>query len=355
MHARGDRAPVDEPCSAGARVLDTGPMLVCHHRAPALAAVLSMGACLPDEGPLFEPVSPANEADPVATEPAPAPAAAPAAPGATAEQAPTPRAIAPAAASEAPTDSVGAAPDAVEPAAASAVPSLCDGPGIIACDTFEAQPVGVFPSGPAWLPELSGCGTHFVDDTGPAASGVRALRASDGGYPECMLHADLGAEDEVFVRTSVFLGADGDLVSQYVSLIELGVGASQDDPELRVGLRPAVGGPCDGNPGLDFTGSGLVGGTATECSGVLLEAERWFCLEVHLSRTDQRASLSVSVDGDTVLQREVVEGAAWAEPGLFVKLGRAAYGESGQGSLWHDDVVVSREPVPCQPPAMGVP
>ena len=170
-----------------------------------------------------------------------------------------------------------------------------------------------------------------------------------------MLHAAVGAEDEVYVRTSVFLGADGDLVSQYLSLIELGVSPSRDDPELRVGLRPAVGGPCDGNPGIDFTASGLVGGTSTDCSGVPLEPERWHCLEVHLSRVGQRASLSLSVDGDAVLERDVVGGPAWAEPELFVKLGRAAYGESSQGSLWHDDVVVSREPVPCEPAAGAAP
>jgi hypothetical protein len=329
-------------------------MLVCHPRAPALVAVLSMGACLPDEGPLFDAV-PAVEEDQPASVPAAVPVAAPAATGATAEQAPVPRAPEPAAPVAAPTAAVNGAPDTIEPTAAAAMASVCDAPGVIACDTFEEQPAGAFPGGAAWLPELSGCGTHFVDDAGPAASGLRALRASDGGYPECMLHADVAAEDEVYVRTSVFLGADGNLLSQYVSLIELGVEASQDDPELRVGLRPALGGPCEGNSGLDLTGSGLVGGTTTECSGVPLEAERWHCLEVHLSRAGQRASLSLSVDGDAVLQRDVVGGPAWAEPGLFVKLGRAAYGESSEGSLWHDDVIVSREPVPCEPTAIGAP
>lgn len=235
------------------------------------------------------------------------------------------------------------------------MPSVCDAEGIIACDTFEAQPAGAFPSGAAWLPELSGCGTHRVDDAGPASSGVRALRAGDGGYPECMLHAAVGAEDELYVRTSVFLGADGDLLSQYVSLIELGVGASRDDPELRIGLRPAVGGPCDGDPGVDFTASGIIGGTSTECSGVPLEAERWYCMEIHLSRVGPLTSLSLSVDGDAVLERDVVGGPGWSEPDRFVKLGRAAYGETSQGSLWHDDVVVSREPVPCEPLTPGAP
>jgi hypothetical protein len=330
-------------------------MLVCRHRAPALAAVLSMGACLPDEGPLFDELPSETEVDRAVTEPAEPPAPAPAATGATLAPASAPPASAPSTPSAAPPDDVGMAPDAIEPAAASTVPSLCSAEGVIACETFEEQSVGTFPSGTAWLPELSGCGTHRVDDTGPAASGIRALRAGDGGYPECMLHAAVGAEDEVFVRSSIFLGAAGDLVSRYVSLIELGVSADRDDPELRIGLRPAVGGPCDGNPGIDVTASGVVGGTSTECSGVPLEAERWHCLEVRLSRAGQRATVSLSLNGAAVLEREVVGGPSWAEPDLFVKLGRAAYGESGQGSLWHDDVVVSRGPIPCEPVAMAAP
>jgi hypothetical protein len=322
-------------------------MPVCRHLAPALAAVLSMGACLPDEGPLFEPVAtaPVAEAPPMAV-----PAALPAARGATDERAPVPVALVPALPAAPPPDTAGpAATSEPAPASAMTMPSLCDAEGLIACETFEEQLVGAFPSGSVWLPELSSCGTHRVDDTGPAASGNRALLASDGGYPECMLHADVGAEAELFVRTSVFVASDGDLLSQYVSLLELGISATRDDPELRVGLRPAEGGPCDGNPGLDVTASGLVGGTTTGCSGVPLEVDRWHCLEVHLSRTGRNASLSVSLDGAAVLEQDVVGGPEWAEPGTVIKLGRAAYGKSGQGALWHDDVVVSRQPVPCEP------
>lgn len=345
--AKGE-GPDRRTCPFLARVVDTGAMLVFRPRASALAVALSLGACLSDEGPLFEPVPPSVEVAPPLPEPAELPATPAAASGTTIERPTTQPALVPTAA----TDEVGDGSDTPEPAPASAI---CDVDGVIACDTFEEQPLGAFPSGSAWLPELSGCGTHRVDDAGPAASGVRALLASDGGYPECMLHAAVGAEDEIYVRTSVFLGADGDLLSQYVSLIELGVSADRDDPELRIGLRPAAGGPCDGTPGLDFTASGLVGGTSTDCSGVPLETERWHCLEVHLSRAGQQASVSLSVDGAAVLARDVVGGSGWAEPSLFVKLGRAAYGQSSQGSLWHDDVVVSRQPIPCEPLAAGAP
>jgi hypothetical protein len=46
---------------------------------------------------------------------------------------------------------------------------------------------------------------------------------------------------------------------------------------------------------------------------------------------------------------DLVGAAGWAGDELYLKLGRAAYGASGPGSLWHDDVAVSREPLPCLP------
>ena len=329
------------------RVVHPAAMFACRHRAPALAAVLTVSACLPDEEPLFDQVAPVN-----VSSSEPAAMAAPTPPAGAVVSAPEQRS-APGAPSVAPTASATGAGFAgtpePEPAPAAPEQGLCDRQGLLACETFEDQLLAQFPAGGAWLPELPGCGTHQVDGSGPAISGVNALRAADGGYPECMLHADIGGEGELHVRTSVFLGPGAELVGQYFSLIELGVSATRDDPELRVGLRPGSGGPCDGVPGIDLTGNGLVGGTVTECSGVPLEQERWHCLEVHVSRAGQSTSVSVSVDGSAVLARDVEVGEAWAEPGRVVKLGRAAYGASGQGSLWHDDIVVSREPVPCEP------
>jgi hypothetical protein len=245
----------------------------------------------------------------------------------------------------------------------------------ILCDTFEDAEENTFPSSASWLPELAGCGSHRVDGTGPSFSGTRALRADDGGYPECMLHADLSDEADVYVRTRVFIGGDetggdgidGDDIggdgpgtggpglggaaplSQYVSLIEFGSREAQDDPELRIGVRPALDSVCPGVPGVDVSGGGLVGGAGTECTGFVLEPERWYCIEVHLARAGRDLSVSVSVDGTELSARDFTGSAAWATSGLFFKVGRASYGASGRGSLWHDDVAVGREPVPCGP------
>jgi len=226
----------------------------------------------------------------------------------------------------------------------------CAGPGLIVCDTFEDKVTGTFPASP-WLPELSSCGTHRVDESGTSVSGAKSLRADAGGYPECMLHAALASEAEVYVRSWVRLGPEPDLRAQYLSLLELGPRAAQDDPELRIGLRPAGGGGlCPALPGLDVSVSGLQSGTATSCSGFALEPERWYCLQAHVKRDSRRLDYELSVDGVSVLSASDVRlGNGWNDQNWFFKVGRAAYGQSPVGSVWHDDVGVGREPLPCGP------
>lgn len=225
----------------------------------------------------------------------------------------------------------------------------CAESSVLVCDGFEAGADGAFPVGGGWLPELAGCGTHQVDGLGPAASGSKALRVDEGGYPECMLHGDLSGENDVYLRTRVLLGAGGSMLDEYVSLLELGSRRAQDDAELRIGLRPAVDSLCPGLPGVDVSGSGLSGGPVTECTGFVLEPERWYCIEGHFTRTGRDLTLSIAIDGAEVLATDFLGEAAWAGNELYVKLGRAAYGASGPGSLWHDEVAVSRAPLPCAP------
>jgi polysaccharide lyase-like protein len=325
--------------------------------AAAAVFALAANACVSDEGDLFAGVEPPSRDDPRMVPLAAQPEASPIAPApptstvSSSEQmiapardlAPLPQAPAAASApSEAAAEADGE-PAAVEPS------NPCEATDLLACDTFESTDVGKFPEGPGWLPELAGCGTHSIDDTGPVFSGTRSLRVADGGYPECMLHADVSGEADVYVQTRLFLGADATLLDQYMSLLEFGAAASTDDPELRVGIRPSLDNLCNGVPGLDITGSGLQGGPKTACSGVQLERERWYCVEAHLSRVDGDLSLSLSLDGQPLLDDSFTGAAAWAGTPLFVKVGRAAYGASSRGTLWYDDLVVSREPLPCGP------
>lgn len=245
----------------------------------------------------------------------------------------------------------------VAPPSAPSTPALsqaappCPAEGLLLCESFEQSADGEFPGEP-WLSELSGCGTHRVQSgssaRGLSHSGVSALGTTAGGYPECMLHAELEEEPELYLRSWVRLGSEPGLREQYLTLLELGPEEDEDEPELRVGLRPAGGSLCGATPGLDVSISGLQGsGPAADCSGVQLEPERWYCLQAHVVRDGRRLSYEVSLDGAQVLSAaELRLGAAWDDE-LYFKVGRAAYGASPAGSLWHDDVAVSRLPLPC--------
>jgi hypothetical protein len=227
----------------------------------------------------------------------------------------------------------------------------CAASEFLLCDSFEGATAGAFPGPGQWQAELAGCGTHVVDDSvGVSLSGSKALRTESGGYPECMVHADLEGEADVFVRAWIRLGSEADLLRQYFSLLEWGPSENQDDPELRIGLRPGDGGLCPASPGLDVSVSGLDDGAATDCTGFSFEPERWYCVQARFTRDSGRISLNLAVDGETLLERDYTSlGAAWKGSSLYFKLGRAAYGESSVGSVFHDDVAVSREPVPCDP------
>jgi hypothetical protein len=327
-------------------------------RAPRLAgaylASLALG-CVATGDPLFRPDdAPAPPALAMASEPPPSAAVAEppvAIPSATAPEQLLggARDDAPIVASEQ-ADAGRSEQTAVPPAPPPAtVADPCALDDAILCDTFEDMLDGAFPQSDAWLPELAGCAaSHVIDAAGPSSSGAKALRADDGGYPECMLHADLSGEGDVYVRTHVFLGG-GELLTEYLTLLEFGSRAAQDDPELRIGVRPALDSVCPGLPGLDVTGSGLAPGTATACTGVVLAPERWYCLGAHLVRAEGNLTLSLSLDGAELLTRDFVGAADWVNSDLYVKLGRASYGASSSGSVWHDDVAVSRQPIPCQP------
>lgn len=227
-------------------------------------------------------------------------------------------------------------------------PAPCPPEGLLLCESFEQSTSGQFPAGP-WLPELPGCGSHTVESGEGAVSrsGASALRANAGGYPECMLHAELEEEPELYLRSWVQLGPEPGLREQYVTLLELGPEEDEDEPELRIGLRPAGGSLCGDSPGLDVSVSGLQGsGPSADCSGAQLEPERWHCLQAHVVRDGRRLTYELSLDGVPLLANELRLGPAWDDE-LYLKVGRAAYGVSPEGSIWHDDVAVSRSPLPC--------
>jgi hypothetical protein len=238
------------------------------------------------------------------------------------------------------------------PAAPSAVAPIrpCDVAGLISCDDFEAATPGSFPSDELWLPELPGCGSHRVEESGVSHSGARALRAGPEGYPECMLHASLSLDGPLHLRAWIRLDTETTSQNQYVSVLELGPRDDRDDPELRIGVRSAADNLCPGVPGVDVSMGGLAGGPRTECSGVVLEAERWYCFQARLSLSERRLEVSLQIDAEPAVE-QVYAGldAAWNTRDLYVKVGRASYGGPAAGAVWHDDVALGPEPIPCEP------
>jgi hypothetical protein len=318
----------------------------------ALLLVLALG-CGSNDEPLFGPIAaPEPRSDPIENSAqSAAPAFAVGASESVPEQSAEPVALVLPATPPAQATPVAPLPvppnEEAEVAAAAPPFDPCAGNGLLFCDSFEDVPSGTFPSAAPWLPELSGCGTHRVD-SGLSVSGQNALRALAGGYPECMLHADLNMEGELYIRSWVRLGAEPGLLDQYLSLLELGPRAAQDEPELRIGLRPAGGSLCANSPGLDVSVSGLSSGSATGCSGFALQPEQWYCLQAHVKRQGRRLDYELTVAGVSVLSASDVRlGNGWDDRQWYFKLGRASYGASAAGSVWHDDVAVGREPLPC--------
>jgi hypothetical protein len=82
----------------------------------------------------------------------------------------------------------------------------------------------------------------------------------------------------------------------------------------------------------------------------VLEPQRWYCLQAHLTRAGSRLGVSLAVDGVSVLEQGYERlGPGWNAPGSYLKVGQAAYGPSARGTVWHDDVAVGRQPLSCAP------
>jgi len=226
------------------------------------------------------------------------------------------------------------------------VGSGCAGSGVFLCDDFETATAGVFPNGPEWLPNQ--CTSHSVDAS-VAHTGTQSLRGGAEAYPACMARADISDQTDVYARSWIQLGDVSSNSGHEIGFLEFGP-TDADNPELRVGLRNNDS-VCIAAPGVEVTVDGVAGGERTTCSGVALQANRWYCLEVHFSRGPGRIAFSVQLDGASVVPNTEYTDAmpAWSDGPMFLKLGRSSYGGNGVWPVWHDDVVLSTQPVGCAP------
>lgn len=219
----------------------------------------------------------------------------------------------------------------------------CDGADIL-CDDFESATVGAFPDSPAW--DANACTSHVVDGS-VFHAGSRSLRGGAEQYPACMAHANIAGETDIYARSWIRLGAPSSESGHEIGVLEFGPTLA-DNPEVRVGLRNNDS-VCASAPGVEVTADGVTGGEKTSCSGLALEQDRWYCLEVHFARAPGSITYGVQIDGNSVVPETTQTGAvaAWTDGPLFLKLGRSSYGGNNVFPVWHDDVVVSSAPVGC--------
>lgn len=236
--------------------------------------------------------------------------------------------------------------------ASSAAP--CAGADIL-CTDFESEACGSLPTGGKWLARPEHCamtGSGSVA-TGEAVSGsqhfVTVMPVSD----ECSLKADLGEQTEFWVRARVRFVGTAPTTDHEVSFFELGANADKDDPEGRIGYR-ADGCNAESGanfPGLEFNMTVGPGGEFTGCTGVQLEADRWYCIEAHL---DQSGPTTVGrLFLDNVEQAFTNHGkpvpTVIANDKLrYLKVGKQSYGGSTAGALLLDDVAVSTTRLGCK-------
>lgn len=226
----------------------------------------------------------------------------------------------------------------------------CSAPGVFLCDDFEVAAAGVFPNGAQWVPNV--CTSHQVDNT-VAHTGSQSLRGGAEQYPACMAHVDVSAQSEIYARTWVRLGGPSSDSGHEIDFLEFGP-TTADNPELRIGVRnnDSVCSPnISAGPGVEVTVDGFTGtGERTLCTGMALEAERWYCLQVHFVRSAGSIGFSVQIDGQSVVPETTYPdaAAAWNQGPMFFKLGRSSYGGNNVWPAWHDDVALSTSPIGCQ-------
>jgi hypothetical protein len=227
----------------------------------------------------------------------------------------------------------------------------------ILCANFEEVATGALPTGAPWLAAPGHCPSTGYE-IGVEASGghddSNALVSSNSSTSTnaCALVADLGSQTDFWVRALVkYMGA-GPTNEHEITFFELGEHPDQDDPEARVGFRNDGCNDTDGSPfgGLEFNMTKGPGGEFTGCTGVPLEGNRWYCVEVHVVQSASSASGDLYLDGEkqaftnhgSAVDQVLANGAF-----RYLKLGAQTYGGVNTGPLLLDEVTVSTSRVAC--------
>jgi hypothetical protein len=230
--------------------------------------------------------------------------------------------------------------------------SPCDFAGKIMCDDFEADALGMKPTGGPWA--ASSCfASNFTlqVDGSQHKSGAHSLVSQGVPYGDCMLHADLGTVTDFWVRAQIrwAAGAADQFSAHEVSAFELTPTMSTDDPGIRVGFR--------GDNSCDPTGVevNITGGEEkTGCTGFKLQADVWYCFELHVVRNASNSTTAdLFIDGtDQSFRVHGTDGTTVVNPNptgvwRYLRMGARSYSNAYPSNVHVDDIGVATQRIGC--------
>ncbi|MEP7051070.1 MAG: hypothetical protein ABJB12_11995 [Pseudomonadota bacterium] len=228
----------------------------------------------------------------------------------------------------------------------------CSAPGLVLCDDFEKDALGMLPMGMPWAASTCFDSSHVLKvDSAQAKSGTHSLVSQGIPYADCQLHADLGTLTDFYVRANVYYaaGAADQFEAHEVSAFELVPAASTDDPSIRVGFR---GNTCLPE-GVEVNISG--GMEQTGCTGKTPLAGVWTCYELHVKASETGITADLSIDGvDQSYSNHGSPQMQLVNPDLksvrYLRLGSRSYSGSYTPLIYVDDIAVGTQPIGCGAP-----
>ena len=227
----------------------------------------------------------------------------------------------------------------------------CSAPGLILCDDFESRPVGMKPMGAPWATsQCFASGFTLQVDGAQHYSGSRSLASQGVPYGDCMLHAEIGPASDFWVRARIRFAQGGtDQFSAHeVTAFELTPTMSVDDPGIRVGFR---GDNSCMPTGVEVNITG--GEEKTGCTGFQLQADSWYCFELHVVRdagNTTTADLWINgADQSFNIHGTPATTVVNPNPGVwrYLRLGTRSYSNAYPAAIHVDDIAVGTQRIGC--------
>jgi hypothetical protein len=233
----------------------------------------------------------------------------------------------------------------------------CGAAGLIVCDDFDLSAAAGPPSTTNWQPQPDWQSERILIDATKSVSGPNSVSLVGTTYGvELVRSVGLPPPDNTFyVRVRMQLEKSTGDMGGHIAFIEGAEAEDDSGEELRFG---ASHGMLDLNVQPGTKGSG--GGEKTQFSngdvdvpssgapGVVLEANRWYCIEALFDGKNHEFRLWV--DGSEIAGLHVSDWkqgrSGWSPSYAFVKIGAQNFSGS-TGRVFYDDVAIGTSPIGC--------